>query len=152
MNNNPYICDTSQFKSYISSQIVSFIEYKVNIGGCVPESFLPVMYRFDAHCLMHPENALCLKQETVLRFLDIGKTNRSTARRIASIIRSFGKYLALVLRIADVYIVPVLIKRGGKTFVPYVFKHKEITALLKSATDYHPKQNYTITPNMLNCR
>ena len=145
------ICDTSRFTSYISSQIVSFIEYKVNVGGCVPETFLPVMYRFDAHCLMYPEISPCLKQETVLRFLDIGERKRSTVKRIASVIRSFAKYLALVLRIADVYIVPVLIKRGTKTFVPYVFTKKEISALLKAAMDYHPKQDYTVTPNMLNC-
>jgi len=151
MNNKLYVCDVSRFTSYISSQIVSFVEYKVNIGGCVPESFLPVMYRFDAHCLKHPEISPCLKLETVLKFLDIGNTKRSTARRVASIIRSFGKYLALVLRIADIYIVPVLIKRGGKTFVPYVFSHKEIASLLQAAADYLPKQDYTVTPNMLNC-
>jgi integrase len=117
----------------------------------VPESFIPVMMRFDSHCCLHPESEPCLKQETVLLFLDIRETRNSTARRVASIIRSFGKYMATVLRLTDVYVVPALIKNSGKTFVPYVFTHGEIAALLKSAVEYRPKQEYTVTPNMLNC-
>ena len=151
MGNKVYCCSPCCFQSYLSPQIVSFVEYKVNIGGCVPESFTPVMRRFDVHCRLYPETSACLKQETVLSFLDIGETRKSTARRVASIIRSFGKYMAVVLRIKDVYIVPVLIKNKGKTFVPYVFTHGEIAALLKASVDYTPKQEYTVSPNMLNC-
>jgi integrase len=151
MHNKPHICDASRFASYISVQIVSFIEYKVNVGGCAPESFLPVMHGFDGHCLKHPETPPCLKQETAPGFLNICKTKRSTARRAASIIRSFGKCPALAHRIAGVCIVPILIKRGGKTFAPYAFKHKEIAALLKAAADCRPKQGYAATPNTLNC-
>lgn len=151
MNSKPYTCDANRFRSHISEQIVSFVEYKVNVGGCEPESFLPTMRRFDAHCLIYAEASPCLKQEAVLSFLSIGDRKRSTARREAAVIRSFGKYLVLVLRIADVYIVPVLIKKGGKTFVPYVFSHNETQALLKAAAAYRPKQDYTVTPNMLNC-
>ena len=151
MESRPYKGNYSRFQSYLATQIASFIEYKVNVGGCVPETFLPVMTRFDAHCRLHPETAPCLKQDTVLSFLNIGATRNSTARRVASVIRSFGKYMAVVLRLDDVYIVPVLIKRSGKTFVPYVFTHTEIAAILKSAVEYTPKQDYTVTPNMLNC-
>ena len=151
MPSKPYSCNADRFQSYLSAQIVSFIEYKVNVGGCVPESFVPVMHRFDAHCVLHTEISPCLKQDTVLSFLNIGKTKNSTAKRVSSIIRSFGKYMAAVLRLDDVYIVPTLIKNGGKTFVPYVFSHDEIAALLKSADDYTPRQEYTVTPNMLNC-
>jgi len=151
MPNKPYVCDTSRFTSYISAQIGSFIEYKANVGGCAPGSFIPAMRRFDKHCLAYPETSPCLKKETVLSFLDIGKAKRSTARTTASIIRSFGKYLALVLRMPDVYIVPALAKRGGKTFVPYVFSHKEIAALIKAATGYQPKRRHMDTPNMVNC-
>ena len=129
MENKLYLCNKSRFHSYLATQIVSFVEYKVNVGGCVPESFLPVMQRFDAHCCQHTETVPCLKQETVLNFLDIGKIRNSTARRVAFVIRSFGKYLVTVLRLDDVYVVPTLIRGSGKTFVPYVFNHDEIAAL-----------------------
>ena len=155
MKTKLYSCNSYSFKSYLTPQIVSFVEYKVNVGGCVPESFIPVMQRFDAHCCLYLETYLetipCLKQETVLSFLNIRNTRKSTAKRVASVIRSFGKYMAAVLRLEDIYIVPVLIKNTGKTFVPYVFTHCEVAALLKSTVDYRPKQDYTVTPNMLNC-
>ncbi len=109
------------------------------------------MCRFDAHCCLYPETVPCLKQETVLSFLDISKIRNSTARRISSVIRSLGKYMAIVLRLDDVYVLPMLIKKGGNTFVPYVFSHDEITSLLKATEDYKSKQDYTVTPNMLNC-
>ena len=149
---NPYICDRTRFISYLAESIVSFVEYKVNVGGCTAESFLPVMSLFDRHCVNHPEPAICLKQDTVLCFLVIGPYEKnSTAIRKSSIIRSFGRYLAAVLRIKDVYIVPALVKRGQKTFVPYVFTHDEIARLLHEVRSYQPKQEYTRTPNMVNC-
>ena len=147
-----YICDRTCFKSFLAESIVSFVEYKVNVGGCTVESFLPVMSLFDRYCTNHPEPEVCLKQDTVISFLTIGPGEKnSTAIRKSSIIRSFGRYLAAVLRIKDVYIVPKLVKRGQKTFVPYVFTHDEIARLLHEAENYQPKQEYTKTPNMVNC-
>lgn len=148
----PYVCDRNRFKSYLAESIVSFVEYKVNVGGCTAESFLPVMSLFDRHCMNHPEPEICLKQDTILSFLAIGPDEKnSTAIRKSSIIRSFGRYLATVLRIKDVYIVPALVKRGQKTFVPYIFTHDEIARLLHEAENYKPKQEYTSIPNMVNC-
>jgi integrase len=148
----PYICDYTRFNSFLAESIVSFVEFKVNVGGCTEESFLPVMSLFDRHCMKYPEPEICLKQDTVLRFLTIGPgVKNSTATRKSSIIRSFGKYLAAVLRIKNVYIVPKLVKQGQKTFVPYVFTHGEIATLLHEAENYQPKQEYTKTPNMVNC-
>ena len=148
----PYICDRTRFKSYLAESIVSFVEYKVNVGGCTAESFLPIMSLFDRHCMNHPEPETCLMQDTVLSFLAIGPDEKnSTAIRKSSIIRSFGRYLAAVLRNKDVYIIPTLVKRGQKTFVPYVFTHDEIARLLHETRNYRPKQEYTKTPNMLNC-
>jgi integrase/recombinase XerD len=147
-----YICDRTRFKSFLAESIVSFVEYKANVGGCTVDSFLPVMSLFDRHCTNHPEPEICLKQDTVLSFLTIGPGEKnSTAIRKSSIIRSFGRYLAAVLRIKDVYIVPKLVKRGQKTFVPYVFTHDEIARLLHEIENYQPKQEYTKTPNMVNC-
>jgi integrase len=147
-----YICDRTRFKSYLAESIVSFIEYKVNVGGCIVESFLPVMSLFDRHCLNHPEPEICLKQDTVLSFLTIGPDEKnSTANHKATIIRSFGKYIAAVLKNKDVYIVPSLVKRGQKTFVPYIFTHDEIAKLLHEVKNYRPKHKYPKTPNMVNC-
>ena len=90
-----YICNPTRFKSYLAESIISFVEYKVNVGGCTAESFLPVMSLFDRHCIDHPELETCLKQNPVLSFLSIGPDEKnSTAIRKSSIIRSFGRYLA----------------------------------------------------------
>jgi len=150
MENKKYIVP-KQFESYLASQITSFIEYKVNISGCVPESFMPVMQRFDAHCCCFPEKELCLKKETVMSFLTKIQVKNSTAMRLSSVLRSFAKYLVVVLRLNDIYVIPQFIKRKGKTFVPYVFTKNEIIALLEATCTYQPKQEYTMTPNMLNC-
>ncbi len=150
--NKTYICVTTYFRSYLVDSIVSFIEYKVNVNGCKPESFLPVMSLFDRHCMDYPEQELCLKRETVISFLTIGPDEKnSTAARKSSIIRSFGNYLTSVLRIKNVYIVPALVKRRQKTFVPYVFSHEEIARVLYESRNYQSKQEYTVTPNMVNC-
>jgi len=150
--NKPYVCDCNRFKSYLADSIVSFIEYKVNIARCTEESFLPVMSLFDRHCINHSEKTTCLKQNTVLSFLVIGPNEKnSTVIRKSSIIRSFGKYLVAILKSKDVYIVPSLVKRGQKTFLPYVFTHDEIAKLLYCSRNYIPKQKYTRTPNMVNC-
>ena len=151
MENKRYSCDVSSFKSYLSAQIISFIEYKVNICGCVPESFTPVMKRFDNYCCLYPETGICLKQETVHKFLGKSEIKNSSAKRIASVLRSFARYLIVVLRLNDVYIIPNLIKRSGKTFVPYVFNHSEIASLFEAINEYTPLRKYTPTPNMLNC-
>jgi len=150
--NKVYICDCTRFHSYLARTIASFAEYKVNASGCVSESFLPVMSLFDKHCIACSEPEICLKQDTVLSFLTLGPDEKnSTLVRKASIIRSYGRYLAAVLKIKDVYIVPSRVKRGQKTFVPYVFSHDEVARLLYEANHYQPKQEYTRTPNMVNC-
>ena len=141
-----------QFKSYLASQITSFIEYKVNISGCVPESFMPVMKRFDTHCCSYPEKELCLKQETVMSFLPKTGIKNKTVMCLSSALRSFANYLVVVLQLSDIYVVPKkLIKRQCKTFIPYVFTEDEIIALLEAANAYEHKRKCTKTPNMVNC-
>ena len=155
MNDKKYTV-SYQFKSYLASQITSYIEYKVNICGCVPKSFMSVMKRFDAHCCSYPEKELCLKQETVMSFLTKTEIKNSTVKNstvmyLSSALRSFAKYLVVVLQLSDIYVVPKLIKRLGKTFIPYVFTEDEIIALLEAARVYKPKRKHIGTPNMLNC-
>lgn len=67
MSRQLYTCDHSLFASYLCSQLASFVEYKVNVGGCVPESFLPVLSRFDRYCTLHPQDHICLNPETLLK-------------------------------------------------------------------------------------
>lgn len=150
--NSTYVCLATCFNSYLAESIATFVEYKVNVGGCTAESFLPVMSLFDRHCMNYPECEICLKQDTVLGFFTLAlKEKNSTKIRKSSVIRSYGRYLAAVLRVEEVYIVPALIKRGKKTFVPYVFTHDEIAVILHGTSHYQPKQKYTTTPNMVNC-
>ena len=51
MNDNVYKCPEEIFRSYLAPAFASFVEYKVNVGGCTPESFLPVLTLFDSHCM-----------------------------------------------------------------------------------------------------
>jgi integrase/recombinase XerD len=150
--NNDHVCCSNYFVSYLSESIATFVKYKVVVGGCTPESFLPVMSLFDRHCLNYIEQEICLKQDAVCSFLTLGPNEKnSTMARKSSVIRSYGRYLVAVLKIKDVYIVPKLIKTGKKTFVPYVFTHNQIASILHEANHYQPKQEYTTTPNMVNC-
>ncbi len=151
MINDTFTCDSKIFLSYIAEPLRSFVAYKVNVGGCVPESFIPTLKSFDAYCRRFPQECICLKAETVLGFLEQQEVKKSTAKRIASVIRSFAKYLILILQVDDVYVLPQLIKNKGKTFVPYVFTHKEIASLIEASRKYIPKVLNKPTSNFLNC-
>ena len=150
MNDKIYKCPEKIFHSYLAPAFTSFVEYKVNVGGCMPESFLPVLTLFDGHCIDHPEPTICLKQDTVHSYLKQKDVLCSTLQRNESIIRSFGKYLVLVLRIEDVYVLPHLIRRRGKTFVPYVFSEEEIRRLFHAADHYELKVMNKPTCNLVN--
>ena len=151
MNRTAYICPVETFNSYLSSTLISFVKYKVNVNGCVPESFIPVLTRFDRYCMEHSESEICLKQDTIHSFLKQKTVKNSTLQRIESIIRSLGKYMVLVLRVEDTYVLPHLIHRHGKTFVPYVFTVNEISLLFKAADSYRLKIHNKPTTNMINC-
>jgi integrase len=151
MNRTTYICPVGTFNSYLSSALISFVEYKVNVSGCVPESFTPVLTRFDRHCMEHPESEICLKQDTIHRYLKQQMVKISTLQRIECIIRSFGKYMVMVLRVEDTYVLPHLIHRHGKTFIPYVFTTNEISLLFKAADSYRLKVHNKPTTNLVNC-
>ena len=131
--------------------MISFIEYKVNVNGCVPESFIPELTRFDSHCQKYPESEICLKQITVHSYLSQKKTKKSTLQHIESIIRSFGKYMVLVLRIEIAYVLPYLKHHNRKTFVPYVFTTDEISILFKAADSFSLKIHNKPTTNLVNC-
>lgn len=150
MNDNVYKCPEEIFRSYLATAFASFLEYKVNVGGCTPESFLPVLTLFDKHCMNYPEQTICLKQDTVRSYLGQKEVLCSTLKRNESILRSFGKYLILVLRIEDVYVLPHLIRRHGKTFVPYVFSEEETRRLFRAADQYEPKMLNKPTVNLVN--
>jgi len=151
MNRTVYICPVETFSSYLKSALTSFVEYKVNASGCVPESFVPVLTRFDHHCMEHPETEICLKQDAIHSFLKQKTVKKSTLQRIESIIRSFGKYMILVLHVDDTYVLPHLIHHRGKTFVPYVFTSNEILLLFKAADNYKLKIHNKPTTNLVNC-
>ncbi len=152
MSRQLYTCAHSLFSSYLCGQLASFVEYKVNVGGCVPESFLPVLRRFDRYCTLHPQDHACLKPETFLGFMDEQKVKNSTAKRTEGVIRSFCRYLILVLGIdaCEVFVPVKLIKRTGKTFVPYVFSKDEAAALMEASESYKPKCRNKPTHNLLN--
>lgn len=151
MKNKVYTCPEGIFSSYLKTDFTSFVEYKVNVSGCVPESFVPVLKRLDQYCIGYPESGTCLKAESVHGFLELQNVKKSTLQRIECIIRSFGKYMVLVLRNHDTYILPHIIRHHGKTFIPYVFSRDEISALFVAADTYQLSCHNKPTTNMENC-
>jgi integrase/recombinase XerD len=150
MKNKVYTCLKDIFNSYLKTIFISFVEYKVNVSGCTPESFIPVLKRFDQYCSRYPEKEICLKAESVHGFLELQNVKISTLQRIECVIRSFGKYMVLVLQIQDAYIIPHIIKSHGKTFVPYVFSLDEISALFAVADTYRLTCHNKPTTNIEN--
>ncbi len=63
MSDPMYLCASGLFSSYLADTMSPFIEYKVNVGGCVPESILPVLKRFDRYCVGLPKDYACLDAE-----------------------------------------------------------------------------------------
>ena len=151
MSNQMYICGSGLFSSYLADTLSAFVEYKVNVGGCVPESFLPVLKRFDRYLAGRPKESACFDADTVLGFMESQNVKNSTAARQESVLRSLGQYMSSVLDITDIYMVPRLIKRKGRTFVPYVFSRDEVYALIEAAEHYQPKCRNKPTVNILNC-
>ncbi|MDA3832261.1 MAG: tyrosine-type recombinase/integrase [Spirochaetales bacterium] len=151
MDKKIYKCPERIYHSYLAPAFISFVEYKVNIGGCVPESLIPVLRLFDRYCGKQPENKICLKQESVHEFLKDKNVKISTMMHNEAILRSFGRYMALVLRIQDAYVLPHIIRRNGKTFVPYVFSNDEVGMLFQAADRFRLTCDNKITKNMVNC-
>ena len=60
MNDTAFVCKKDTFSSYLAEQMTSFVEYKVNVNGCVPESFIPPLKLLDDYCLKHPKDSVCL--------------------------------------------------------------------------------------------
>ena len=150
MNNQVYVCKKDLFHSNLAPAFTSFVEYKVNVGGCVPESFMPVLILFDRHCMDYSIQDISLSHDIVHSYISQKNVRHSTIQRHESIIRSFGKYLVLVLRIEDAYVLPRLIRRQGKTFVPYVFSIEEIRRLFSAADQYRLKVLNKPTVNLVN--
>ena len=151
MENKVYTCPEGIFQSYLGASFTSFVEYKVNVNGCVPESFIPVLKRFDQYCVENPESGTCLKAESVHGFLKLQDVKKSTLQRIECILRSFGKYTVVILRSHETYILPHIIRCHGKTFVPYVFDREEILALFAVADVFQLTSLNKPTTNMVNC-
>lgn len=151
MENKVYTCPENSFASHLKTVFTSFVEYKVNVSGCVPESFIPVLKRFDQYCAGYPERGACLNAESVHGFLKLQDVKKSTLQRVECILRSVGKYMVLVLRITDAYILPHIIRSHGKTFVPYVFSREEISALFAVADAYRLTCHNKPAANMENC-
>lgn len=151
MSDQMYLCGSGLFSSCLADTMSAFVEYKVNVGGCVPESFLPVLKRFDRYLAGCLGKNICFDADTVLGFMESQDVKNSTAARQESVLRSLGQYMSSVLGMPGIYMVPRLIKGKGRTFIPYVFSRDEIHALLEAAERYQPKCHNKPTVNILNC-
>lgn len=81
MSDRIYTCGSGLFSSCLADTMSAFVEYKVNVGGCVPESFLPVLKRFDRYLTGLPEPNARLDADTVLGFMESQDVKNSTAAR-----------------------------------------------------------------------
>ena len=151
--NEVYTCGSDPFSSYLAEQFSHFIEYKVNVCGCVPDSFLQPLRLFDAYCCGHPQDHVSLKPETVLGYADSLHVKNATRRKYLSAVKPFSEYLILVEGIdpAEVYVPAKAARHGGRTFRPYVFTKKEISALLDAAKQFEPVWHGQPTTNLPNC-
>ena len=66
MSDQMYLCGSGLFSSCLADTMSAFVEYKVNVGGCVPESFLPVLKRFDRYLAGCLGKNICFDADTVL--------------------------------------------------------------------------------------
>ncbi len=151
--NEVYTCGNGQFSSYLAGQFSRFIEYKVNVCGYVPDSFLQPLRLFDAYCCGHPQDHVSLKPETVLGYADSLHVKNATRRKYLSAIKSFSEYLILIEGVdpAEVYVPAKAARHGGRTFRPYVFTKKEISSLLDAAKQFEPVWHGQPTTNLSNC-
>lgn len=70
MSDQMYLCGSGLFSSCLADTMSAFVEYKVNVGGCVPESFLPVLKRFDRYLAGCLGKNICFDADTVLGFME----------------------------------------------------------------------------------
>lgn len=151
--NELYSCGRDQFSSYLAAPLARYIEYRVNVHGCVPDSFLPSLRQFDAYCCGYPEDHLSLKPNLVWGYMDSLNVKYNTLRRHLSNIRVFSKYLIFVEGAdpAEVYVPAKVIKRKGQMYRPYVFTKNQIARLLEAADRYEPGQHNHTAVNLPNC-
>lgn len=151
--NKSYSCDSGQFSSYLAEAFSRFVEYKVNVCGYIPDSYIQPLRLFDAYCCGCPQDHVSLKSEVVLGYVDSLHVNNATARRYLSAIKAFSEYLILIEGIdpAEVYVPARIVRRAGKTFRPYVFTKNEVASLLRAAEQYEPAKRGRPTTNLPNC-
>ncbi len=151
--NEIYSCDRSQFSSYLAAPFARYVEYRVNVHGCDPGSFIRHLRLFDAYCCGYPESHLSIKSDLVLGYMDSLNVKYNTLRGYISSIRMFSEYLVLVEGVdpAEVYIPAKIVKRKDQMYQPYIFTKDEIALLLKVADHYEPGQHNQMTDNLPNC-
>ena len=74
--NKKYSCPDGTFKSFLKEELASYVEFKVNIGKCGPDSYLPKLRQFDRYCQQAPSSAP--DRELVMGFLSLRPGERNT--------------------------------------------------------------------------
>lgn len=127
--NKKYSCPDGTFKSFLKEELASYVEFKVNIGKCGPDSYLPKLRQFDRYCQQAPSSAP--DRELVMGFLSLrpGERNTNLYNRTV-ILCGFLDYMTEVLGKDSVY--KPLWKSKEGNYVPYVFSQEEICRLLEA--------------------
>ncbi len=151
--NEIYSCDKGQFSSYLAGPLARYVEYRANVHGCAPGSFIRPLRLFDAYCCGHPDSHLSLKPDLVLGYMGSLDVKPNTSRGYLSSIRAFSEYLILVEGAdpAEVYVPAKAARRNGQIYQPYVFTKNEIALLLEAAERYEPGRHGQLTDNLPNC-
>lgn len=118
MSDQMYLCGSGLFSSCLADTMSAFVEYKVNVGGCVPESFIPVLKRFDHYLAGCLGKNICFDADTVFGFMESQDVKNSTAARQESVLRSLGQYMSSVLEMPGIYMVPPADKTEMEDFHP----------------------------------
>lgn len=151
--NEVYSCDRGQFSSYLAGPLARYVEYRVNVHGCAPGSFISPLRLFDAYCCGHPADGLSLNPDLVLGYMDSLDVKRNTLRGYLSGIRSFSEYLILVEGAdpAEVYVPAKAARHREQMYRPYIFTKSEVALLLEAAGRYEPGRHGQQTGNLPNC-
>lgn len=64
--NKSYSCDSGRFSSYLAKAFSRFVEYKINVCGYIPDSYIQPLKLFDAYCCDYPQNRISMKLEVVV--------------------------------------------------------------------------------------
>jgi len=145
-----------KFISSFASELEGLLSYREALGFS-RNSYEEVLFNFDGYVATNFSDCEILCKETVIAWIDLqlAKSRTGNASLKATVIRTFGKYLAALGK--ESYILPDGYVTAPKTgFMPYLFTDEEMTRLFRAidrisgqASTHDVDSLYTKIPSVL---